>query len=82
MLTALEPLELVVERRMLHKMLNIMDNSTHHLHKILVRQQSLQLEAPSAILQSGTLQEVIPVHRKNMCMQLLRYWQQYFRCYF
>ena len=39
--TALEPLELVVERRMLHKLLNIMDNTTHPLHNLLVRQQSV-----------------------------------------
>ena len=39
--TALESLELVVERRMLHKLLNIMENTTHPLHHILVRQQSV-----------------------------------------
>lgn len=36
--TALETLELVVERRMLHKLLNIMDNTTHRLHQPQVRQ--------------------------------------------
>ena len=34
--SALEPQELVVERRMLHKLLNIMDNTTHPLHNLLV----------------------------------------------
>ena len=38
---ALEPLELFVERRMEHKLLNIMDNTTHPLHNLLVRQQSV-----------------------------------------
>ena len=36
--TALEPLELVVERRMLHKLLNIMDTTQHPLHDLLVTQ--------------------------------------------
>src|SRR4029434_7364895 len=35
--TALEPLELLVERRMLYKLLNIMDNTTHSLRIPLAR---------------------------------------------
>ena len=41
--TALEPIELVVERRMLHKLLNIMDNTSHPLHDLLVRQQNFYI---------------------------------------
>ena len=32
---AMEPLELVAERRMLYKRLNIMDNTSHPLHECL-----------------------------------------------
>ena len=39
--TALEPRESVVERRMLHKLLNIMDNTIHPLRNLRVRQQSV-----------------------------------------
>ena len=39
--SALEPLELVVERRMLHKLLNILDNTSHPLHDVLVKQKSI-----------------------------------------
>lgn len=33
----LEPLQLVVERRLLHKLLNIIDNNLHPLHDLLIR---------------------------------------------
>ena len=39
--TTLEPLELVVERRMLNKLLNIMDNNAHPLHNLTIKQQSV-----------------------------------------
>ena len=35
--TALAPLEVVVERRMLQKLLNSMDNTSHPLHDLLIR---------------------------------------------
>src|SRR4029434_4832040 len=38
--SVLGPLQLVVERRMLHKLLNIMVNTTHTLHTLLVRQHT------------------------------------------
>lgn len=37
---SLEPLEQVVERRMAHNLLNIMENSSHPLHSPLVKQWS------------------------------------------
>lgn len=37
--TTLGPLELVPERRKLHKLLNIMDNTSHQLHDLLVSLQ-------------------------------------------
>lgn len=39
--SALEPLESVVERRMLYKLFNIMDNTSNPLHNLLVGQQSV-----------------------------------------
>lgn len=38
--TALEPLEVVVEKRTLRKLLTIMDNTLHPLYDLLIRQQS------------------------------------------
>lgn len=40
MLATLETLTLVVEKTMLHRLLNIVDNTSHSLHELLVRQQS------------------------------------------
>ena len=37
--TVVKPLELIVQRRILHKM-NIMDNSEHPLHNTMIQQQS------------------------------------------
>ena len=39
--TVLEPLELIVQRRTLHKLMNIKDNTAHHLHNIWLTQQSV-----------------------------------------
>ena len=39
--TALEPLEVVVERRMLQKLMTIMDNEAHPLHSLLLEQRSV-----------------------------------------
>lgn len=41
LVTALEPIELVVERRMLHKLLNIMENTPHLLQDLLVSQRTV-----------------------------------------
>ena len=48
---ALEALELVVERGMLQKLLNIMDNTSNPLHDLPVREQRVQSsKAPSALM--------------------------------
>ena len=39
--TVPEPLEVVVERGMLHKLLNVLDITAHPLHDLLVRLQSV-----------------------------------------
>lgn len=38
--TVLEPLEVIVERRMVHNLLTILDDTLHPLHDLLIRQQS------------------------------------------
>lgn len=43
----------------LHKLFIITDNTTHHLHNLLVGQQSLQSEAQVPV------KEVIPAHRNT-----------------
>jgi len=39
--TVLDPLELIIRRKMLHELLDIMDNTAHPLHNILIKQQSV-----------------------------------------
>jgi len=36
--TALEHMDLIVNRRMLHKLKNIKNNTNHHLHNIMLKQ--------------------------------------------
>ena len=62
--SVLEPLELMVQRRILHKEKNIMNNLEHPLNNTVIQQQCLQPEAPSDLLQM--LQEVLPAHSNNL----------------
>ena len=65
--TGAKPLELIVQQKMLHKLMRIIDNttSTHVSDKTA---KCIQSEASSAPLQ----QEVIPASNNHMQQQLLR----------
>jgi len=56
-------LELIVKRRILHKLLNKKNNNTPQpLHNTVMRHQSVQSEASLTLLQHRTVQEVLPAH--------------------
>ncbi|KAI3371529.1 hypothetical protein L3Q82_024120 [Scortum barcoo] len=57
----LESFETVVERRMLNRLLSIMDNDQHPLHHTVDRQQEYLLsQAAPAPLSKGQIQEIFP----------------------
>ncbi|KAI3356958.1 hypothetical protein L3Q82_003595 [Scortum barcoo] len=57
----LESFETVVERRMLNRLLSIMDNDQHPLHHTVDRQQEYLLsQAALAPLSKGQIQEIFP----------------------
>jgi len=64
--TSLEPLELIMQRQMLHKLMNMMDNTAHHTtqHRDETT-DCVQSEASSAPLQQRTEQEVIVASSKS-----------------
>ncbi|KAM3860331.1 chondrolectin [Diretmus argenteus] len=55
--TSLEPVSAVAERRMLSKLLTIMDNASHPLYDTLARQKSVQQQAHSALVHHRAAQE-------------------------
>ena len=69
--TSLEPLEVVVERRMLEKVLKIMDNETHPLHDLLTGQQSVfsqrlrQLPCTKERYRSSFVPTAISIYNKS-----------------
>ena len=65
-------LELILLRKTLYKMKNIMDNPGHLLHETVIQQQCLHSKASSDLLQYRPLQEIFPAqpstvnHRRDL----------------
>jgi len=59
---ALEPLELIVQYRMLYKLLNIMDNTAHPLYDSLIKTKLFQLEGFVSTTEVKTIVLVISAH--------------------
>jgi len=65
--TDLEPFDLIVPKRMLHKLMYIVDNTTNPLHNIVLRQRCAFSKASLATLK----QKVIPASSNHIQLQLI-----------
>jgi len=64
--TTLEPLEVITQRRMLQKLLNVKDNTGHTLSSSVETTECVQPEVSSAQVQHRTVREITPTSRNSL----------------
>ena len=63
--SALGPLELIVQRKILHEMKKLLDNPEHPLQNRVTLQQSVFSQRLLQICCKADLQEILPAHSNN-----------------